>query len=77
MNRTDRAAPTAYGTGFVALDVVVDLKAGTEARFAGGTCGNVLTILAFLGWRAVPIASLYVKTWSAGGSISLRLGWNR
>jgi fructokinase len=58
MNRTDRAAPTAYGTGFVALDVVVDLKAGTEARFAGGTCGNVLTILAFLGWRAVPIARL-------------------
>lgn len=58
MNRTGRAAPTAYGTGFVALDVVLDLKAGTEVRFGGGTCGNVLTILAFLGWRATPIARL-------------------
>lgn len=58
MNRTDRVAPSAYGTGFVALDVVADLKADTEARFAGGTCGNVLTILAFLGWRAAPIARL-------------------
>src|ERR1700685_1043195 len=45
------------GTGLVALDVV--LAEGNPAQyFAGGTCGNVLAILAHLGWAAVPLARI-------------------
>lgn len=45
------------GTGFVVLDVlVVD---GVEAsRSLGGSCGNVLAVLAALGHRAIPILKL-------------------
>lgn len=59
MKRAEHSAPVAYGTGFVALDVVVERKAPEDARFfAGGTCGNVMAILSFLGWRAIPISRL-------------------
>ena len=45
------------GTGLVALDVVLNGKPETPAKlFAGGSCGNVLTILSFLGWNSFPIA---------------------
>ena len=45
-----------WGVGFVAMDVV-DVEGG---RFAavGGSCGNVIAILAWLGWTARPIARL-------------------
>lgn len=45
------------GTGLVALDVVLNERRQEEPRlWTGGTCGNVLTILAYLGWRSCPIA---------------------
>jgi fructokinase len=42
------------GTGFIVLDVIRDTVGAdaTEKRFAGGSCGNVLTILAYFGWTA-------------------------
>lgn len=42
------------GTGLIVLDVVRSSvgTTATEKRFAGGSCGNVLTILAYLGWDA-------------------------
>jgi fructokinase len=47
------------GTGLVALDVVIADDATTDPILcAGGTCGNVLIALAFLGWDAFPIARL-------------------
>jgi len=43
----------------VALDVVIADDAGADPLLcAGGTCGNVLTALAFLGWDAYPVARL-------------------
>ena len=49
--------PRIAGIGLVALDVVV--QDGAEDRYsAGGTCTNVLVILADLGWQALPIARL-------------------
>jgi fructokinase len=52
-------APIAIGTGLVALDVVVTDREGVAPRiWAGGTCGNVLAILAYLGWRTYPAATL-------------------
>lgn len=47
------------GAGFVALDVVrVAGSASAELRFAGGSCGNVLTILSYLGWQAFPVGRI-------------------
>lgn len=42
------------GTGFIVLDVIRNSVGtnATEKRFAGGSCGNVLTILAYFGWDA-------------------------
>jgi sugar/nucleoside kinase (ribokinase family) len=44
------------GAGLFALDVVVcdDEKAGA-LTFAGGTCGNVLSILSYLSWSSVAV----------------------
>jgi len=54
-----RTAPGCAGTGLLALDVVMNSTAGSKPRFwAGGTCGNVLTILSYLGWESYPIARL-------------------
>lgn len=51
--------PTVVGAGLLALDVVVnEVTAEDPKYYAGGTCGNVLTILSFLGWEARPIARL-------------------
>lgn len=45
-----------WGIGFVAMDVIdVD---GDRFRAVGGSCGNVMAILAWLGWTAKPIARL-------------------
>jgi fructokinase len=47
------------GTGFLPLDVVItDADAVHAHTWAGGTSGNVLAILAYLGWKAYPVARL-------------------
>lgn len=56
--RVDRAedGPVCIGCGFVALDIVE----GERGHFAaaGGSCGNVMTILSWLGWDSKLIARL-------------------
>lgn len=46
----------AMGSGFVALDMIEGDRHQTFAT--GGTCGNVLAILAWLGWTSEPVARL-------------------
>jgi sugar/nucleoside kinase (ribokinase family) len=55
--------PVCVGAGFVAADIVE----GRTEEFvaAGGSCGNVMAILAWLGWRSYPVARLG-KDWAAG-----------
>lgn len=44
------------GAGLLALDVIISEPGCPDAlTFAGGTCGNVLSILSFLRWTATPI----------------------
>lgn len=51
-----------FGAGLVALDVIMNGNPNTQPRFlAGGSCGNVMAILSFLGWRSYPIARLSNK----------------
>src|SRR4051794_21319134 len=55
--------PVCVGAGFVAADIV---EGHTEEFVAaGGSCGNVLAILAWLGWKSYPVARLG-KDWAAG-----------
>ncbi len=52
-------ASLAVGTGLVALDVVITEGSTTPPRrWAGGTCGNVLLALRYLGWQTEPVARL-------------------
>lgn len=47
------------GAGLVTLDLIMEEQKKTPGRaYSGGSCGNVLTILSFLGWRSFPIARL-------------------
>lgn len=49
--------PSIIGTGLIALDVVINEDVRASPRlWAGGTCGNVLTILSYLNWQSFPIA---------------------
>lgn len=51
--------PKVFGTGLIALDVVMSVHPDAPVRcWTGGTCGNVLCILAGLGWSAYPIARM-------------------
>ncbi len=51
--------PICFGAGLVALDVILNGSPATLPKLsAGGSCGNVLTILSFLGWDSYPIARL-------------------
>jgi len=56
---TPSRAPDIVGAGMLSLDISIcgDPPAGPEFR-AGGSCGNVLLILSWLGWHAVPVAHL-------------------
>ena len=52
-------APIAIGTGLVALDIVINgWEDESPILSAGGSCGNVMSILAYLGWQTFPIARL-------------------
>lgn len=51
--------PICVGTGLIALDVVISGNIVNDTQFlAGGSCGNVLTILSYLGWTSFPAARL-------------------
>jgi len=51
--------PVCIGTGLVALDIVFNGETSMPPRmWTGGSCGNVLTILSYLGWRTIPLIRL-------------------
>ena len=50
-------APIIFGVGLIALDVVIAPNT-SEKMWSGGSCGNVLTVLNWLGWQSYPIAHL-------------------
>jgi fructokinase len=57
--RIDKPRPRCIGTGLITLDIVINNGSLSEAEcWAGGSCGNVLTTLSYLGWKSYPIARL-------------------
>jgi len=58
-NNAMKTKAICIGAGLVALDVVMNGNAKIPLKlFAGGSCGNVLTILSFYNWESCPIARL-------------------
>lgn len=56
---TKPSPPRIVGTGLLALDIVIsDTNPDDAHLWAGGTCGNVIAILGYLGWDALPLARL-------------------
>lgn len=59
INKRKSSKSVCFGTGLIALDVILNGNPNTQPKFqTGGSCGNVLTILAFFGWKSYPIARL-------------------
>lgn len=57
--KSKKATPWIVTAGFVALDIVLGVEDPECARFySGGTSGNVSASMAYLGWKATPIARL-------------------
>jgi fructokinase len=55
----DRRKPAVIGTGLIALDIIFGREVENLPQvMAGGTCGNVLAILSFLGWDSYPVARM-------------------
>jgi len=55
----DKDSFICYGTGLITLDLVINGEdIGDLYAWAGGSCGNVLTILSYLGWTSRPLARL-------------------
>lgn len=50
--KAHRCSHLAVGNGFIALDII-EGKTGTFGA-AGGSCGNVMEMLAWLGWSSLP-----------------------
>lgn len=57
--RAQSASQILVGTGFLALDLLYRNAAKqTTRRYAGGSFGNVMAILAYLGWKSYPVARI-------------------
>ncbi|NKK99813.1 carbohydrate kinase [Rhizobium leguminosarum bv. viciae] len=56
---TSTEKPSIFGTGLIALDLVIGVDSQAPVHsWTGGTCGNILAIMSYLGWDAYPIARM-------------------
>lgn len=63
LSGTSTGNPVLVGTGFLALDLLYRNAAlNPTRRYAGGSFGNVMAILAYLGWKSYPVARLGTDT---------------
>jgi len=57
-NKTFRSkkSPTIIGAGLIVLDAIINNGAKVPIFRTGGTCGNVLAGLSFLGWKSTSVS---------------------
>ena len=55
-NFEPRDKPVILGSGLVVLDIILDNGSAEPIFSAGGTCGNVLAGLSYLGWHSICIS---------------------
>jgi len=62
MSTSKASVPSVVGTGLIVLDITVSAVTPAPAHpvWAGGTCGNVLAILSFLGWKSKAVGRIGV-----------------
>lgn len=65
--RTRSSELQAVGSGLIALDVILDESSSPVTTAVGGSAGNVLAALAYLGWHSVPVCELGKD--AAGGQV--------
>lgn len=58
MTKKPQKKPSIFGIGLVSLDVVQKPGNPLITTSAGGTCGNVVSILSYLGWKSYAISRL-------------------
>lgn len=62
INKNKSPEAVCFGTGLVALDIILNGNPNSQPKIhLGGSCGNVLAILSFMGWKSYPIARLSSK----------------
>jgi fructokinase len=76
MTEKSNKSPICVGAGLIALDVVLNGNPRTPLKvFAGGSCGNVITILSYLNWVTFPVARLKINEAAEELLSDLRI-WN-
>jgi len=55
-NSKVRKSPKIVGSGLVTLDIITNNGAEIPIFSAGGTCGNILAGLSYLGWESISIS---------------------
>jgi len=76
MTEKSKKNPICVGAGLIALDVVMNGNPKVSLKvFAGGSCGNVITILSYLNWVTFPVARLK-KNKAAKELLSDLRSWN-
>lgn len=56
--KAPQSSPKIIGTGLIALDIILDADRNLLSYGLGGSVGNVLSILASLGWSSSPVGKL-------------------
>ena len=57
--KSHKKVGTCIGAGYIALDVVFnEILKNEPSYWAGGSCGNILSILSFWNWNSYPISRL-------------------
>lgn len=56
INGKNKNQGSVVGAGLVTLDIIINNGSKTPTFYAGGSCGNILAGLSFLGWNSISVS---------------------